>query len=167
MNTGVVSTGYKCVFYSTLGSKGWFAVPTAHECPFCVCVICVYVFLLLAEEIRPSSPRGSCFIQLTRVQGVRLSSRPQGVFAELRSSHASQEPTTSILFAATSRGPVGSRDKHLVRASWVLWPASNYCLKTVPWFDMCRLNPSYPAWVSLSFCFPRLWIQKQEGGKRF
>ena len=40
MNTGVVSIGYKCVFYSTLG-PGLGLLSQLHiNVPFCVCVIC-------------------------------------------------------------------------------------------------------------------------------
>lgn len=56
MNTGVVSIGYKCVFYSTLG-PGLSLLSQLHIMSlFVFALFVVYVFLLLAEEIHPSSP---------------------------------------------------------------------------------------------------------------
>lgn len=44
MNTGVVSTGYKCVFYSTLGPRFGLLSQLHMNVPFCVCVICGVCF---------------------------------------------------------------------------------------------------------------------------
>lgn len=84
MNTGVVSIGYKCVFYSTLG-PGLGLLSQLHiNVPFCVCVICGVFFsfwqkkyvhlvqrLLLYPDDRGSTGRPPQF-------------PPQDVFAELR-----------------------------------------------------------------------------------
>ena len=83
---------------------------------FVFALFVVYVFLLLAEEIHPSSPEALALSGWQRVHGVSASVPAAGRirWTEMSPRLPHRSPRLQILFAATSRGPVRGRDKHLV-----------------------------------------------------
>lgn len=92
MNTGVVSIGYKCVFLFNFRSRTWFAVPTAHKCPFClfICLLCTVFFFSSLHKKSVHLVQRLLLYPDDRGYAGRPPQLPsQDVLAELRRVHSS------------------------------------------------------------------------------
>lgn len=124
MNTGVVSTGYKCVFYSILG-PGLGLLSQLHiNVPFLFALLVVQVFSFLHKKYVRLVQRLLLYPDDRGDTGRPPQLPPQDVFAELRRVHSS--PTGAHDFKASLLQPLedlrGAKTSIRLEATWVLWP---------------------------------------------
>ena len=104
MNTGVVSIGYKCVFYSILG-PGLGLLSQLHiNVPFLFALFVVYVFSFLHKKYVHLVQRLLLYPDDGGSTGCPPQFPPQDVFAELRRVHSS--PTGAHDFKSSLLQPL-------------------------------------------------------------